>query len=975
MGTPVEDALTALARDLLEEISAGRAIELAEAMRADPDADPVELARFNVRPFQRTTTVHGRKVVEEVGAHTAERAGMPGAGDLTGGGLEHPGGWIPEPKWQEGQKEWAAKGEAIWKQNQWKAHGKLHEGIGKTAEHIAHGPDAPRKGSTGIAIANPFGRTEAASHLRKAQEHLQEAKVTRTEDPGEHIGQAYHHLMEAHREGTEKALPHATSREERAHVEEGLKQIRGHLDTLDKSMGMRKGSSSKPLEAEHARGLESSRRSEQLARLAGSVRGTNRDLTGVRTTGDQRETVRHLARAELQLGSGAPEPGAAADAYHHLHEAHRTGVEDLLSQAETPEEKQKLREFLDKIQGHMEALDQATGSDPKRTQQLLGGVGEQNERAQVAKDRQAAEKNAAPNWMAPGRRVIDPRFVRRGVQGAESAVITKVYKSDYDTRVELKWNDGQEGSYSLDAAKELLQPAPGEQVPEGTFQPTADVKTGMEGDFQRAQVEALVGQPVVPDLKAAGWRAKGVANILGGKPGVVTDIPDERFDMGAEEWTSNNDPSDLWVNVLPQGSDQPVTVPASALALHQPEPPKGAQAVHPQLGGHLVRMPGDTISQRNYGHVPRPVDQPAPITPSTNERALQQQLGQATQRIGQYAQRDQQRREEQLRQNLAETRARELEARGIAAPGTYQPLTDEQFAHHIQQLEEHVADALSRGLATDQQYALDKHGTVWTPDRSAQHRDIIKDFLDKTVDVPSQRQAIMLGGLSGAGKSTLLKNHEGIDPKDYAVVNTDHFKEELARRGMVPEVPGLSPLEASALVHNESAYLHDVVAAELQRRGKNIVFDGTMRHPDITRDRVEQLKKRGYNVGAMFVDTTLRQSLQGVESRYRRGLEEYRAGRNPLGGRHVPRSVVMSSEASPGRSQPRDTFERLKSQFTWWERHDASSGRPRLAERSTAQQQGTGIPSVEELRRQMGSGTYTGATEAEVRAREKGTNT
>ena len=43
---------------------------------------------------------------------------------------------------------------------------------------------------------------------------------------------------------------------------------------------------------------------------------------------------------------------------------------------------------------------------------------------------------------------------------------------------------------------------------------------------------------------------------------------------------------------------------------------------------------------------------------------------------------------------------------------------------------------------------------------------------------------------------------------------------------------------------------------------------------------------------------------------------------------------------------------------------------------ATAQQQsGGGIPSVEELRKQMEGGTYTGATEAEARAREKGTAT
>jgi hypothetical protein len=35
--------------------------------------------------------------------------------------------------------------------------------------------------------------------------------------------------------------------------------------------------------------------------------------------------------------------------------------------------------------------------------------------------------------------------------------------------------------------------------------------------------------------------------------------------------------------------------------------PKGAAAVHPQLGGHLMHLPGDTISGLAYAHL-----QPAP---------------------------------------------------------------------------------------------------------------------------------------------------------------------------------------------------------------------------------------------------------------------------------------------------------------------------------------------------------------------------
>ena len=247
--------------------------------------------------------------------------------------------------------------------------------------------------------------------------------------------------------------------------------------------------------------------------------------------------------------------------------------------------------------------------------------------------------------------------------------------------------------------------------------------------------------------------------------------------------------------------------------------PKGAAAVHPQLGAHLLGQPGDSISGHAHAHVVKPdqvladqsalhAQQEAIAGSKAQESALKQEAAQAA-------------REEKL-QNAA------LERKGISPPGTYAPFTDSQFAVHTRNVEKALTAAVHAGMATDQAYTLDKHGQVWEPDRASAHADIIKEYLDKAVNVPSQRAALFLGGLPGAGKGTLLKNHPGIDPKDYAVVNPDGFKEELARRGMVPQVEGLSPMESTTLVHAESVHLAGLAAAELQRRGKNLIFDTTM---------------------------------------------------------------------------------------------------------------------------------------------------
>ncbi len=68
-------------------------------------------------------------------------------------------------------------------------------------------------------------------------------------------------------------------------------------------------------------------------------------------------------------------------------------------------------------------------------------------------------------------------------------------------------------------------------------------------------------------------------------------------------------------------------------------------------------------------------------------------------------------------------------------------------------------------------------------------------------------RAIIAGGLSGAGKSTVLDHYAGIDRSQYLTINPDDIKEKMADRGLIPQVDGLSPMEASDLVHEESSYI------------------------------------------------------------------------------------------------------------------------------------------------------------------------
>ncbi len=159
-----------------------------------------------------------------------------------------------------------------------------------------------------------------------------------------------------------------------------------------------------------------------------------------------------------------------------------------------------------------------------------------------------------------------------------------------------------------------------------------------------------------------------------------------------------------------------------------------------------------------------------------------------------------------------------------------------------------------------------------------------------------------------------------------------------------------------------------MAAAELERRGKNMAWDVTMKNYGTTAAQVSHLKHDlGYQVHAMFVDVPVERSADRVMSRYRRGLEAYRKGSDPLGGRFVPRHVVLAGEARPGVSRARETFEKLKPEFDSWERYDGGRATTPAERSSTTRDQG--IPSVESLR------SYTGATEQQARAAETGPGT
>jgi predicted ABC-type ATPase len=429
-------------------------------------------------------------------------------------------------------------------------------------------------------------------------------------------------------------------------------------------------------------------------------------------------------------------------------------------------------------------------------------------------------------------------------------------------------------------------------------------------------------------------------------------IPEADWLKGEQEWTAKGEAvwkKNEWKSKGATGKSAPVLAEPP-----RPEPLKGASAVHPQLHHSTVKLPGDTISGHAHAHVPKPFEVKQPT-------AQDAALGEAHAALDIH-------RQANLQRIAAEQAAARAQRTGIPVPGTYAPLDDTQYMLHTLDAENAIAAALDAGHSTDKTETLDGHGQAWKPERAAVHNEIVQKFLDKATTVPSEGKGLMMGGLGGAGKSTVLKKIPEIDLTRYAVVNPDDIKEELARRGMVPQIEGLSPMEASVLTHEESSHIANMIARELLRRRKNLAFDITMSSKGSVAKRLDWLGQHGYrDVQGVFVHIPVETSVERARARHRRGLEKYRQGQGN-GGRLVPADLIRSAETKPGSTANRESFDALRHRFTAWQLWDNSGTAPKLVEKSGTPGQGTGITSVEDLMREQKALD----TEPAARAAEQG---
>jgi predicted kinase len=263
------------------------------------------------------------------------------------------------------------------------------------------------------------------------------------------------------------------------------------------------------------------------------------------------------------------------------------------------------------------------------------------------------------------------------------------------------------------------------------------------------------------------------------------------------------------------------------------------------------------------------------------------------------------------------------------------PLTEAEWGEHVADVSDLLSEAEAAGLGTDTKYTTDPDREQWTPARDRAQGELVASLYERSSAVPCDRLAIIAGGLGGAGKSTVLSKHAGIDLSQYVMVNPDDIKEEMGKRGLIPEVEGLSPMEASDLVHEESSAVAKQLARKAVADGKNVIWDITMSSRESTERRIDDLGAAGYSIDGIFVDIPVETSVQRADLRHRAVHEDYRAGIG-LGGRYVPPELIRAQADEVWGSQNRKTFEAVRNRFDQWSRYDNSvDGRPAvLAETS-----------------------------------------
>ncbi|WP_460402975.1 zeta toxin family protein [Actinophytocola sediminis] len=265
-----------------------------------------------------------------------------------------------------------------------------------------------------------------------------------------------------------------------------------------------------------------------------------------------------------------------------------------------------------------------------------------------------------------------------------------------------------------------------------------------------------------------------------------------------------------------------------------------------------------------------------------------------------------------------------LTAAPSAAEPALDPLTDEQWAAHVERVDEAVIEAVAEGLATDRTHTVNGDGVTWLPERAAQQRRIASELYARGELVPNGGEAVFTGGLPGVSRTAVLNQSPSIDPSRYLVLDANDAKQKMCEYGIIPEIDGIAPLETADLIQRESSHIIGLVAELAAADRKNVIWNTTMGSNGALDSRLAALRDAGYEqYTAVFLDVPIEASLERTDQRHRDGFEEFRNG-DVCAGRHVPARVIEAQADTEYESVNRRVFELHKSDFDRWYVYDAT---------------------------------------------------
>jgi predicted ABC-type ATPase len=252
-------------------------------------------------------------------------------------------------------------------------------------------------------------------------------------------------------------------------------------------------------------------------------------------------------------------------------------------------------------------------------------------------------------------------------------------------------------------------------------------------------------------------------------------------------------------------------------------------------------------------------------------------------------------------------------------------MSDADWAAHVRVVRTGLEWGLKEGWATHLRHTVGPAHDVWSEHRAARQDSITAALHADLADVPGEGHAVLVGGLNCAGRSTVLERHDELRRSAFATIDLDTFTTALACSGMVPRIPGLSPMEAAALAHHEACYLARRLALRAMTERRNLSWAVSMCSAERTARRVAELRAAGYQrVDAIFVDMSIETSVSRAQVRHRGGHELYLAGQGP-GGRFLPAEVIRFQADPEYGSVNRRAFETIRHLVDAWSIYDNSA--------------------------------------------------